>query len=98
MCLTLANAATIHHHTPSSSTGARGYTATAHHAGHLTPPGDQWRPLPDQQPRTVVTDHHPPPPCGIRKTAPLQRFGVEPGNRGKSVGTPRQAGQIFALT
>ena len=47
MCLTLANAATLHHHTdPTGTTGssARGYTATAHHAGHLTP-GDQWRPL-----------------------------------------------------
>jgi len=56
MCLTLANAATIHHHTdPTGTTGSspRGYTATTHHAGHLTP-GDQWRPLPDQPPRTVT--------------------------------------------
>jgi hypothetical protein len=44
MCLTLANAATIHHHTDPTGTAARGYTATAHHAGHLTP-GDQWRPM-----------------------------------------------------
>jgi len=39
MCLTLANAATIHHQTdPTGTTGssARGYTATTHHAGHLT--------------------------------------------------------------
>jgi hypothetical protein len=56
MCLALANAATIHHHTPSSSNSARGYTATSHHAGHLTP-GDQWQPDPDQPPRTV-TDLH----------------------------------------
>ena len=35
---------------------ARGYTATTHHAGHLTP-GDQWRPLPDQPPRTVTDIH-----------------------------------------
>ena len=59
MCLTLANAATIHHHTdPTGTTGssARGYTSTAHHAGHLTP-GDQRRPLPDQPPRTVTDIH-----------------------------------------
>ena len=56
MCLTLANATTIHHHTPSSSSGTRGYTSTAHHAGHLTP-GDQWRPIPDQRPRTVTDVH-----------------------------------------
>src|SRR5664279_6497744 len=59
MCLTLANAATIHHHTdPTGTTGssARGYTATTHHAGHLTP-GDQWRPIPDQPPRTVTDIH-----------------------------------------
>jgi hypothetical protein len=56
MCLTLANAATIHHQTPSSSSGARGYTATTHHAGHLTP-GDGWRPIPDQTPRTVTDIH-----------------------------------------
>ena len=56
MCLTLGNAATIHHHTPSSSSGTRGYTSTAHHAGHLIA-GDQWRPIPDQPPRTV-TDLH----------------------------------------
>ena len=59
MCLTLANAATIHHHTdPTGTTGssARGYKSTAHHAGHLTP-GDQWRPLPDQPPRTVTDIH-----------------------------------------
>ena len=29
---------------------------TTHHAGHLTP-GDQWRPLPDQPPRTVTDIH-----------------------------------------
>jgi hypothetical protein len=43
MCLTLGNAAAIGHHTqPTVTTGstARGYTATTHHAGHLTP-GDQ---------------------------------------------------------
>ena len=46
MCLTLANAATIHHHTdPTGTTGssARGYTATTHHAGHLTPGDHQVR-------------------------------------------------------
>ena len=37
MCLTLANATTIHHHTDPTGTAARGYTSTAHHAGHLTP-------------------------------------------------------------
>ena len=39
MCLTLSNAAAIGHHTdPTGTTGssARGYTATTHHAGHLT--------------------------------------------------------------
>ena len=56
MCLTLANATTIHHHTPSSSSGTRGYTSTVHHAGHLTP-GDQWRPIPGQSPRTVTDVH-----------------------------------------
>jgi len=54
--LTLANATTIHHHTDPTGTAVRGYTATSHHAGHLTP-GDQWRPLPDQPPR-IVTDLH----------------------------------------
>ena len=44
MCLTLSNAAAIHHHIPPGGTAVRGYTSTAHHAGHLTP-GDQWRPL-----------------------------------------------------
>ena len=56
VCLTLANAATIHHHTDPTGTAVRGYTATSHHAGHLTP-GDQWRPLPDQPPRTVTDIH-----------------------------------------
>ena len=56
MCLTLANAATIHHHTDPTGTAVRGYTATSHHAGHLTP-GDQWRPVPDQPPRTVTDIH-----------------------------------------
>ena len=40
MCLTLANATTIHHHTGPTGTAVRGYTSTTHHAGHLTP-GDQ---------------------------------------------------------
>ena len=56
MCLTLSNAAAIYHHTdPTGTTGssARGYTSTTHHAGHVTP-GDWWRPLPDQPPRTVT--------------------------------------------
>jgi len=56
MCLTLGNAATIHHHTDPTGTAVRGYTSTTHHAGHLTP-GDQWRPLPDQPPRTVTDIH-----------------------------------------
>ena len=56
MCQTLANAATIHDHVPSATVGARGYTSTTHHAGHLTP-GDQWRPSPDQPPRTVTDIH-----------------------------------------
>lgn len=45
MCLTLANAATIHHHTDPTGTAVRGYTATTHHAGHLTP-GGWWQPIP----------------------------------------------------
>ena len=52
MCLTLANATTIHHHIPPGGTAVRGYTSTA----HLTP-GDQWRPVPDQPPRTVTDIH-----------------------------------------
>ena len=56
MCLTLGNAAIIHQHTPPTSSSARGYTATSHHAGHLTP-GDWWRPVPDQRPRTVTDIH-----------------------------------------
>ena len=44
VCLTLSNAAAIHHHIPPGGTAVRGYTSTAHHGGHLTP-GDQWRPL-----------------------------------------------------
>ena len=56
MCLTLANAAAIHHHTDPTGTAVRGYTSTAHHAGHLTL-GDRWRPLPDQPPRTVTDIH-----------------------------------------
>ena len=49
MCLTLGNAATIHHHTDPTGTAVRGYTSTSHHAGHLTP-GDLWQPVPDQPP------------------------------------------------
>ena len=56
MCVTLANAAAIHHHTDLTGSAVRGYTATSHHAGHLTP-GDQWRPVPDQRPRTVTDIH-----------------------------------------
>ena len=56
VCLTLSNAAAIHHHIPPGGTAVRGYTSTAHHGGHLTP-GDQWRPLTDQPPR-IVTDLH----------------------------------------
>ena len=59
MCLTLGNAAAIGHHTqPTGTTGgsARGYTATTHHAGHLSP-RDQWRPVRDQRPRTVTDIH-----------------------------------------
>ena len=55
MCLTLGNAATIHHHTDPTGTAVRGYTSTTPRR-HLTP-GDQWRPLPDQ-PRRTVTDIH----------------------------------------
>ena len=56
VCLTLANAATIHHHTDPTGTAVRGYTSTSHHAGHLTP-GDWWQPVPDQPPRTVTDIH-----------------------------------------
>jgi hypothetical protein len=56
MCLTLANAAAIHHHTDPTSSSALGYTASSHHSGHLTP-GDQWRPVLDQRPRTVTDIH-----------------------------------------
>ena len=55
-CLTLANAATIHHHTDPTGTAVRGYTSTTHHAGHLTP-GDQWRPYRTSGPRTVTDVH-----------------------------------------
>lgn len=51
MTLTLDNAAAVFDHDPSAP--GRGYTRTRHHVGHLTP-GDQWRPDPDQPPRTVT--------------------------------------------
>ena len=56
MCQTLANVATIHDHVPSATVGARGYTSTTHHAGHLTP-GDWWQPDPGRYPRTVTDIH-----------------------------------------
>jgi len=59
MCLTLANAATIHHHTdPTGTTGSspRGYTSTTppRRAPH---PRRPMGPLPDQPPRTVTDIH-----------------------------------------
>ena len=56
MCLYLANAAAIHHHTDPTGTAVRGYTSTSHHAGYITP-GDWWHPVPDQRPRTVTDIH-----------------------------------------
>ena len=49
MCLTLANAAAIHHHTDPTGTAVRGYTSTSHRAAlRSTSPvtGHQARPAP----------------------------------------------------
>ena len=55
MCATLANAITVldHSATPSND---RGYTRTMHHIGYLSP-GDLWRPVEDERPRTVTAVH-----------------------------------------
>ena len=52
MCLTLSNAATVLEHL-SPSPRVRGYTRTLHRAGHVSP-GDLWRPVDDENPRTAV--------------------------------------------
>jgi len=52
MCLTLTNAATVLDH-PDRVPPARGYTRTLHHIGHLSP-GDLWRPIDPEHPRTVT--------------------------------------------
>ena len=55
MCLTLANATIVlEHRNPAPP--ARGYTRTLHHAGHLSP-GDLWRPVDGQYPRTAILVH-----------------------------------------
>ena len=55
MCLTLANAAAVLDHlNPAPPT--RGYTRTRHHIGHLGP-GDLWRPVEGEHPRTVTGVH-----------------------------------------
>ena len=67
MCLTLSNAAAIHHHIPPGGTAVRGYTSTAHHAGHLTP-GDQWRTLTGES--TALITSRPPQPSGLTPDRP----------------------------
>jgi hypothetical protein len=52
VCLTLSNAATVLEHL-SPRPRVRGYTRTEHHAGHVSP-GDLWRPLDGENPRTAV--------------------------------------------
>ncbi len=52
MCLTLTNAATVlDHRTPAGS--VRGYTCTRHQAA-LISPGDLWRAVDGEYPRTAV--------------------------------------------
>ena len=55
MCATLANAISVldHSATPAND---RGYTRTLHHIGHLSP-GDLWRPVEVERPRTVTAVH-----------------------------------------
>lgn len=55
MCLTLANAATVLEHL-NPGPPARGYTRTLHHAGYLSP-GDLWRAVDDEYPRTAILVH-----------------------------------------
>src|SRR5450755_3606895 len=55
MCLTLTNAATVLDHLDRVPP-ARGYTRTLHHIGHLSP-GDLWRPIDREHPRTVTVIH-----------------------------------------
>ena len=52
MCLTLANAVTVLDHL-SPGPPARGYTRTLHPSG-LVSPGDLWRPVDGEKPRTAV--------------------------------------------
>lgn len=58
VCLTLANAAFVLDHVDSVRP-ARSFTRTLHHAGHLSP-GDLWRALDGEYPRTavLVRRHH----------------------------------------
>ena len=46
MCLTLANAATIHHHTDPTGTAVRGYTSTSHRAALRSTSPDHRSPRP----------------------------------------------------
>jgi hypothetical protein len=52
VCLTLANAALVLDHV-NSVRPARSFTRTLHHPGHLSP-GDLWRALDDEYPRTAI--------------------------------------------
>ena len=52
MCVTVSNAATLLEHR-SPGPRYRGYTRTLHRAGHVSP-GDLFRPVDGENPRTVV--------------------------------------------
>lgn len=52
MSATLANATTVLKHL-NSVPPVRGYTPTLHHVWHLSP-GDLWRPVDGERPRTVI--------------------------------------------
>jgi len=52
MCVTVSNAAAVLDHM-SAGARSRGYTRTLHRAGHVSP-GDLFRPVDSDGPRTVV--------------------------------------------
>jgi hypothetical protein len=56
MCLTISNAARVLEHL-NPGPRVRGYTRTLHRAGHVSP-GDLWRPVDGENPRTVVLVRH----------------------------------------
>lgn len=56
MCVTVSNAATVLEHL-SPGPRFRGYTRTLHRAGHVSP-GDLFRPVDGENPRTVVLVRH----------------------------------------